>query len=232
MPFCQNCGNQVAEGFNVCPNCGQSIMQPQQAYQQYPPQQQQPMQQPMQPTPMPPPAGGPSKGPLLIGVVVAVVVVIIVAVFAMMMLGGNGNGKTVTMTAKELMDDITYTEDTWGYKSLKPGDTLKIKDEIIYIASEYDDWYEETVTYFWFKSEHKNEDIDDWYDSYWNEYEDYDITFKGDLTDDFEEGDEVIITLHCIKVEKYGYEREVFREVWDEKEETFKLPTKDIIEKA
>ncbi|UCE36580.1 MAG: hypothetical protein JSW00_13830 [Thermoplasmata archaeon] len=220
----------------ICPYCGIDFVQPQ-AAQQYPPQQQ-------------PPSKAPSKGPLIIGIVLAVVVVIIIAVFAVIMLDGDGNGKdngngdkngkengngdesAITMTFAELIEDVESSENTLEFKTLEPGDTLKIEDEIVYIASEYDEWDEETVTYIWFKSAHKSEDIDDWYDDYWDDYYNYDFTFKGNLTNDFDVEDDVVVTLHVIKIDMYGYEREYFEEMWDEDAQTVQNLPSSCIKKA
>ncbi|UCE36579.1 MAG: hypothetical protein JSW00_13825 [Thermoplasmata archaeon] len=214
---------------SICPYCGIGFFQPR-AKPQYPPQRQ-------------PPSKTPSKGPLIIGLVLVIVVVIIIAVFAVILQGRNGkldineNGNDVTMTYAELEDDITYNgKYILDFISLEPGDTLRVEDEIIFIASGYDESDYEIATRIWFKSEHEGEDTEFWYayssreDKYY--YHNYDFTFKGNLTDDFKVGDDVVITLHVIDVIWNGYDSEFFEEMWNKENETPQNLPRTCIKKA
>jgi hypothetical protein len=125
------------------------------------------------------------------------------------------------------MDD--YDFDNWEFISLDPGDTLKINDKIVYIDSVIESG--ETVTYIWFETNHKGEDIEDWveyepsYGAYY--YNNYDITFEGDLTDKYKIGDEVVVTLHIIEIEYNSRIMEYFEEMWDDQysEPQYQIPS-------
>jgi hypothetical protein len=124
-------------------------------------------------------------------------------------------GDTVNMDMVDLRNNFTSD----GIKNLEPGDTLIIEDEIIYIASDYDDEYDKTVTYIWLESAHADESLSDWreYDYDNDEYDYFDIDFKidGDITDEYDIGDKIRITLHVIKIDDNGVTREFFEEMWD-----------------
>ena len=202
MVFCQNCGNQIAQGLSFCPVCGFSIGQipAQQHPQSYPQPYQQPTQPPMRPK---------SKAPIIAAIIIVVAIIFIIAIFAALFLGGEEN-KTVTMSVSELEDDLVTDsrEDYQGYdyyytmeyKSLDPGDTLLLRDEITDISYDYYD--DETYIEL------------DWEASFY---------FEGDLTYNYDVYDTVIIEFHIIHVsfdeDIYGYtyhfEGEVPREQWD-----------------
>ena len=116
--------------------------------------------------------------------------------------------KAITMSCDEIEDDMELEEKedykgydyyfSMDYKSLEPGDTLHLKDEITDI-----DYYGGVTEIY----------LDD----------DDDFRFEGDLTDEFDEGDIVIITLHVISIEydesmggsTFHIEGESFEEMWD-----------------
>jgi hypothetical protein len=114
------------------------------------------------------------------------------------------------------MDDIRSDYDEGDFLTLSPGDTVVVEDEIAYIASDWDYEYDMEVTYVWLESAHALEDIDDWYDSWDDDYYDHDLIFEGDLTDEYSSGDEIAITFHVTIVSYYGEDIEVFKEMWDD----------------
>ena len=228
--YCYTCHRyqQAAPAHNQAPPAPPPA-QGQQQYQQPPAQDQQQYQQAPAQYQQPPPVRGKSKSTMILLAVFAVIIVVILAAAFIFMSTGddNGGGKTKTMTYDDLENN--YDSYTMGFKSLSPGDTVKIEEKLVYIASEYDDWEDETVTYIWLESAHKGETEDDWreYDD-WDEdyyYYDSDFTFQSDLTSTYSAGDDVVITLHIIKIEFYGYTREFFDELWDGKQITYNLPT-------
>jgi len=91
---------------------------------------------------------------------------------------------------QEFMYD-EFNQYQYGFRTLEPGDTLKIKDTITDIY--YDDW--EETTYIQFVGGG--------------------LPFDGDLTKRFNVYDEVIITLHIIEISDYNYSFEYFEEGWD-----------------
>lgn len=124
--------------------------------------------------------------------------------------GGGGGGKSITMSVDELQGDIEIDEEydyqgydryySFQFKSLNPGDTMNLKDTIT--EMDYDNSDDETFI-----------ELGDGPDFY----------FEGDLTDEFDMGDEVIITLHVIHDEwdeyrdgeECHFEYEFFEEMWD-----------------
>ncbi|UCH89294.1 MAG: hypothetical protein JSV49_01210, partial [Thermoplasmata archaeon] len=183
--------------------------------------------------PPPPPSGGgtSSKAPMIIAGIVVIIIIIAAALFFLVMgpEDDDDKGKTVKMNMADLENDLVIDDTGVNFKSLEPGDTLVIEDEITYIAS--DDYWGETVTYIWFESAHEGESENDWREVSYGEvyYEDYDLTFQGDLTDDYQEGDLVKVTLHVVdltdiehsgdyKPDGYsgsGYKIEAFAENWE-----------------
>lgn len=153
---------------------------------------------------------------MIIGAVIVVVIIIIVILAAVLIStskdgSDGGGGDTVTMSVAEYEDNINIQHelDYKGYdnyikvlfNSLEPGDTLLLEDEITFIDYYDNDWDETEI-------ELGN---DRWYE------------FEGDLTDEFEVGDIVIIEFHVIYVsfeqildgDTYHYEGETFQEQWD-----------------
>ncbi len=115
----------------------------------------------------------------------------------------NNGGKVVTMTMQELINDYEYNWDndtkkiTSWLKSLDDGDTLIISDtlnDLIY--NESGDYttidFETMVGYTFF--------------------------IEGDITDIFEEGDDVELTFAIIKI---AYTQEIYYDTWLIEEETF-----------
>jgi DNA-directed RNA polymerase subunit beta' len=238
-----------------CPECGSELEFNEQygkyycyTCQQYPQYSQTPPPPP--PAGAPPTKGGSSKTPMMVAGVVVIILIIIAASYFLVLAptddngpsDGNGNGQgreTTTMDFSDVQDELNYWDEHDGqFETLDPGDTLIIEDEIIFIASErYYDWDTdsyETLTYVYFKSAHQGDTSDDWYYYYWYDddyyYYDYDLTFQGDITDDFKIGDQVKVTLHIISIdwEDYtgqsssykdyeGRDIEYFDEMWDGK---------------
>ncbi len=242
MPFCQNCETRVLEGVSFCPICGfdfssqwanDEVNQFQQQRYQQNPQQLHPLLQHSQPK------NGLYQGPyderyqqtnlrfngrlaksfIVVAIVFAVAAIIILSIAASIILNVNENGKTVIMSMREFdceMDD--YDLENGEFISMESGDTLKIEDRIVYIDSVVESG--ETVTYIWFKTNHEGENIEDWveFDPRYGEYyyDNYDITFKDDLTNQYEIGDDVVVTLHIIEIEYNNRQMEYFEEMWDE----------------
>lgn len=172
---------------------------------QQPPAYQQPYQEPEPP---------PSSKWMIIGAVIVVIIIIVVILATVLIStsqddGNGGGGKTVTMSVAEFEDNINiqHERDYRGYdnyikvlfNSLEPGDTLLLKDEITDIY--YNDWNETEIII----------GNDRWYD------------FEGDLTDEFELGDMVVIEMHVIYISfdqtsdgtTYHNEGEIFQEQWN-----------------
>ncbi len=253
MPLCENCGIQVLDSEPFCPICGfnfplqstyPEVNQPQQQrYQQYslqlhPAEQhnrpyQSQYQQPYHEQNQQPKRrsnGKLFKASTLVAIAVLIIAILLISIATFVLNGGDVNGKTVTMSMRDFdneMDD--YDVDNGEFISLDPGDTLKIKDKIVYIDSVIESG--ETVTYIWFETNHKGEDIADWveYEPSYGEYyyNNYDITFEGDLTDKYEIGDEVVVTLHIIEIEYNNRIMEYFEEMWNEQynEPQYQIPS-------
>ncbi len=113
-------------------------------------------------------------------------------------IGCVSKGKVITMTMKELQNDIEIGENYSCFKSLQPGDILKIKDEIALIEAM--DWNNKTITFITLKSWPNNT-----------------VPFEGNLTHEYEIGNKIVITLHIIEIEKNGRKIEFFKEMWDGK---------------
>jgi hypothetical protein len=239
-----------------CPTCGRELNYVEQYGQYYCytcQQYHQPGAQaaPPPPPPPPPPVHGPppgaprSKTPLLIaGVVIIVIIIILAAVF--LLITPEEEGDTVTMDMNDLRKNFTAD----GLKNLTAGDTIYVEDEIIYMADKYDEDYETTVTYIWLESAHGGESLSNWrvYDYSDDEYDyiNMDFTIEGDITDEYDTGDKIRITLNVIIIDDNGETREFFDEMWDGKkivpllesiikllqddngEEEVKFPTLDI----
>ena len=101
----------------------------------------------------PQPQAGTSKIPVMMAVIV-VTILVLLAVVLLIPDPDEDKEKTVIMTFAEFNDARKYWLDHDGdFKDLEPGDTLVIKDEIYYIATDnqVDGW----VTHIWFKSFHE-----------------------------------------------------------------------------
>ena len=166
-----------------------------------------------------------SRQKIIIGIVSLIVIISIIILASLSFFGFNENKKTVIMNYQQYKDDIRYSVGYGlGFESLEPGDTLEIEDEIRYIASEFDSYNQEWVTYIWFNSTHHGETVDNWRKLYyWDDedysYSNYDLTFKGNLTNLYKIGDKVIVTLHIVEIKWYGYEIEYFEEMLSNDEE-------------
>jgi len=151
---------------------------------------------------------------MIAAVVLAVIIIIASAVylFAFYESPSDKDEDAVEMDMNELRSDYVGTE----FLTLKPGDSVVVEDEIVYIATDWDGEYDTDVTYIWLKSAHSGENMYDWYDPMYDEYYDHDFIFEGDLTDKYYIGAEVRITLHVTEVNALGMEIEVFREMWED----------------
>jgi hypothetical protein len=155
---------------------------------------------------------------VVIGVVILAVIIILSAILYATVISSDSDSDddAKTMNMDDLENEFLFSEDfALNFKTLSPGDTVKIRDEIVYIADDTDWFTDEEVTYIWLKSAHKYEDVDDWRDPYDGEYYDSDFTFQGDITDDYGKGDTVEITLHVIEIKVEGFTMEYFSEMWD-----------------
>lgn len=157
----------------------------------------------------------PKRRMILIAIALMVVIMVILAAIFLVILAGQDEdeSKTVTMSYKEFEEDVDPA--AGGYKSLSSGDTLRIEDTVWYVVSEYDDDEEMQVTYFWFESSHAGEAWEEWYDFDNDQWEEYDFMFRGDITDDFSEGDDIVVTLHCTTFDLMGTKIESFIERGD-----------------
>jgi hypothetical protein len=209
-----------------CPKCGgalEYVVQNDQYYchscQQY---QQPAAQAPSPPSPPPksnyqrPPAAK-SKTPIIIAGVVVIILLILASVYFLVLAPQEeGDNYVETMTMDELLNDYEFDENGIKFRSLSPGETLIIEDQIIDIGSEYDYYTDEVVTYIQFKSTAGKRTNSFWKGLYNGDFSDrVDLGFQSDLTDDFKIGDDIVVTLHVINVDYYGYHFELFKEMWD-----------------
>ena len=122
----------------------------------------------------------------------------------------NTTGKTVTMNAKEHLDDIEtiYDNDkiTTNFKSLDEGDTLEIQDTIFNIN--YDDTIDRTIILFVSTEGDSSNSMK--------------FEFEGKMTDSFFNDEQVKITVkikHVIfSYQNISYDMELFEEQWVSKE--------------
>lgn len=133
---------------------------------------------------------------------------------------GNGVAKTVTMTAKELQDDINGNTDVQtfliiGYNSVDDGDTLIIQD--IISETRYNSEVGATELVFPYDFSYDSEGFTDvLYSSYVT------FWFEGDITSNYVVGDEVKITVIIKRVSfsysTFDYDLELFDEQWESEE--------------
>jgi hypothetical protein len=118
----------------------------------------------------------------------------------------NTKGKTVTMTAKEHLDDIEtiYATDeiTKNFNSLDEGDTLIIQDTILNIN--YDDATDRTIIVFVSTEGDLSDSMK--------------FEFEGKLTDSFYNDEQVRITVKIKHVvfsyQNISYDMELYEEQW------------------
>ena len=130
-------------------------------------------------------------------------------------LGNNENGnsaKTVNMSVRELYEDMAPPENLLSfnllYNSLDDGDTLILQDTIPNIS--YDPTTQATSIKFEWSEEHNNGTLT----------QRTTLLIDGDITDEFQVGDEFKITVtikHVVISSPYGegeLELEIFEEQW------------------
>ena len=118
----------------------------------------------------------------------------------------NNTGKTVTMTAKEHLEDIEtiYAPDeiTTNFNSLDEGDTLIIQDTILNIN--YDDAADRTIIVFVSTEGELSDSMK--------------FEFEGKLTDSFYNDEQVRITVKIKHVvfsyQNISYDMELYEEQW------------------
>jgi len=127
--------------------------------------------------------------------------------------------KTVTMTAQELANDMTFSMGssggvwklTMGYSSLNEGDTLILTDKISNITY-WESLYNATMVIFNVKN----------YTKMGINGSEISFLFEGNITDAYQIGDEVKITLtvkHFVytnETSKMSLDTEVFNEGWNQ----------------
>jgi hypothetical protein len=132
--------------------------------------------------------------------------------------GGGTTGNTVIMTAQQYNDDIDFTLDTsegWvmnvEYRSLEEGDTLILKDRIYKIERQSFSVDATSISF----------DVDD-YTRIGVDASEIAILIEGDITDEYEVGDNVRITV-TVKHFEYTnetsgatFDMEVFEEGWNQ----------------
>ncbi len=128
----------------------------------------------------------------------------------------SGEGKVITMTIEEFVNDYKQSIDndtkkiTYSLKSLNDGDTLIIKDTLNDIV--YNESYNDTMIDF-------------------ETMIGYSFFIEGDITNTFNIGDMIELTLHIIKVtyleqdpytdEIWTIEQDTFKEGWNSEYNTF-----------
>ena len=129
----------------------------------------------------------------------------------------NQGSKTVIMSAQELLEDRKYSTSISGgiwvskidYSSLKEDDTLIIIDKISNISYRSD----ETTIVF---------DVNYTFQSFNATFSELDFIFGGDLTDKYDVGDTVRITLtvyhttYLNETSGFSLDYEVFKEGWNQ----------------
>jgi Cu-processing system permease protein len=98
---------------------------------------------------------------------------------------------------------------------MKPGDTIRIKDDVAYIVYQYNPMFNLNLTYVWFESLHLNETVSDWYNASSGQYNQSDFMIEGDQTADYGINSTMIITLHIIEVDSAVLKGEWVKELWD-----------------
>ena len=152
--------------------------------------------------------------------------------------GGSGNGisaKTYTWTAKQVTDDMPLDLD-WDdgfqmlYSTLKDGDTLIIQDTITNISYNSDKGTT-TVAFEWTEGIETNS---------------FNLIFEGNITNSYQPGDEVKISVTIkhvtLSYQGFNFEMEIYEEQWESVEyfksdldsggEGFKPLPQSCIEKA
>jgi hypothetical protein len=108
----------------------------------------------------------------------------------------DNNNKTVTWTAKEVWDDYVTEGNSSFFVSLDHGDTIRIRDNITKLEAGYQ-YKNESITYVSLTDGQ------------------YPLPVEGNLSDEYQIGNEVLITLHIIEIETPGEKIEFFKEMWD-----------------
>jgi hypothetical protein len=191
-----------------CPTCGRELNYVEQYGQYYCytcQQYQQPSARAAPPPPPPPPPPGyvppppyqtsrppTSKSKFIFGGVIVIIIIIILASYFLLVIPKEDEGNKYTMSFQELIDDMEDPNDFSDFKTLEPGDTVIVEDTI----SDID--YDGAKTQITFES-----------------YDAGEFVFLGDLTDEYDYGDKIRITLHIIVIEYDGKEFEFFKEMWD-----------------
>ena len=108
----------------------------------------------------------------------------------------DNNNKTVTWAAKEVWDDYVTEGNRSFFVSLDHGDTIRIRDNITKLEAGYQ-YKNESITYMSLTDGQ------------------YPLPVQGNLSDEYQIGNEVLITLHIIEIETQGEKIEFFKEMWD-----------------
>ena len=166
--------------------------QPQQQY-QAPGQYQQPDQY-QQPGHEPKPQQPKGKSSLIPVLIVIIVVIVVIGVLAIFLLGSS----TVQMTPSEWQDEYEdYGYGLGNFPSLDAGDTVEITGRITDI-----EYYGDS--YFYYSYDYSFLELDN---------VDFPLNFEGDLTDYYDEGDRVTITLHIEDISLLGISIEYIEEL-------------------
>ena len=111
------------------------------------------------------------------------------------------------MTVKDFQKEVNSWSDRYGdFRSVEPGDIIKIKDNIVNITTGYDFYTGISYTGIKFASTYNDEIYRE---------SDIDLSFIGNLTDKFEIGDNIIITLHVEESRQGTYTFEIIEEFED-----------------
>jgi len=114
-----------------------------------------------------------------------------------------------------LPDSLPVPPDELDIPGMEPGDTIRIRDNVIYIASQDHPVFNITVTYVWFESLHSHENETDWYNASSGQYNQSDFIVEGDQTSNYSAGSQMTVTLHIIKVDSAIIKGEWVEELWD-----------------
>ncbi len=152
--------------------------------------------------------------------VIALTIIFVILTIASSFLAGRQAEEPLAVPNLALAQMVKVDEDgRIDILEVEPGDTLIIRDELVYIASEHNSTLDITVTYIWFNSTHMGQDESQWYNSSSDLYMNFDYMIEGDHTSDYSVGDTMDITFHIIEVDTEFIKGEMFRELWDSENE-------------
>jgi Cu-processing system permease protein len=168
--------------------------------------------------------------------ILALIVIFIILTVAASFLAG-GQAGPLEFSYQELSQSMMQDEEgmeidfppvkDFDIPEMEPGDTIIISDQVEYIISRFEPFFNKTVTYVWFNSSHEGENESDWYNSSLGLYENFDVIIEGNHTDDYIVGNSMEITFHVTEL-KFENDSKVIKvefieELWDSENDTFRF---------